>query len=61
MHQTVNSYVRLEGQSYETVFDPVGMVVSRVEGVAILPTLVALPHSPLPYFSCTFTLAIAKL
>ena len=37
----------LEGQWYETVFDPVGLVVSRVEGVAILPTLAALPHSPL--------------
>ena len=45
MHQTVISYVCLEGQWYETVFDPVGLVVSRVEGVAILLTLVALPHS----------------
>ena len=36
--------VYLEGQSYETVFDPVGLVVSRVEGVAILPILAALPH-----------------
>ena len=47
MRQTVDSYVCLEGQSYETVFDPVGLVVSRVEGVASLPTLAALPHSPL--------------
>ena len=47
MHQTVISHVCLEGQWYETVFDPVGLVVSRVDGVAILPTLAALPHSPL--------------
>ena len=47
MHQTVISYVCLEGQWYETVFDPVDLVVSRVEGVAVLPTLAALPHSPL--------------
>ena len=47
MRQTINSYVCLEGQSYETVLDPVGLVVSRIEGVAILPTLAALPHSPL--------------
>ena len=39
MHQTVISYVCLEGQWYETVFAPVGLVVSSVEGVAILPTL----------------------
>ena len=32
MHQTVISYVCLEGQLYETVFDPVDLVVSRVEG-----------------------------
>ena len=48
MHQTVISYVCLEGKWYETIFDPVGLVVSHEEGVAILPTLAALPHSPLP-------------
>ena len=47
MHQIVNSYVCLKWQSYETVFETVGLIVSRVEGVAILPTLAALPHSPL--------------
>ena len=47
MQQTVISYVCLEGQWYGTVFDPVGLVVSRIEGVAILPTLAPLPHSPL--------------
>ena len=46
--QTVISYACLEGQSYEAVFGPVGLVVSRVEGVAISPTLAELPHSPLP-------------
>ena len=44
--------VYLEGQSYETVFDPVGLVVSRVEGVAILPILAALPHPPIIF--CIF-------
>ena len=52
LRQTINSYVCLEGQSYEIVFDPVGLVVSRLEGVAILPTLAALPHSPLT--SCCY-------
>ena len=51
MHQTVNSIVFLEGQPYEAVFDPVGLVASHVEGVAILSTLAALPHSPLHCFT----------
>ena len=50
MHQTVVSYVCFEGQWYQTVFDPVSLVVSRVEGVAILPSLAALPHSPLHHY-----------
>ena len=32
LHQTVISSVCLEGQWYETVFAPVGLVVSGVEG-----------------------------
>ena len=51
MHQTVNSYVCLEWQSHETVFDPVVLIVSRVEGVVFLPALAALPHSPLLHTS----------
>ena len=52
MHQTVNIYVCLEQQSYETVVEPVGLVVPHVEGVASLPpTLTALPHSPLHSYS----------
>ena len=47
MPQTVISYVCLEGQWYETVVDPVDLVVSRIERVAVLPTLTALHHSPL--------------
>ena len=54
MHQTVNSIVCLEGQPYETVFDPVGLVASHIEGVAILSTLAALPHSPLHCFMKKF-------
>ena len=50
MHQTVNSYVCLEWQSYETV----GLIVSRVEGVASLLTLATLPHSPLVLVSASF-------
>ena len=49
--QTVDMFALKESviwwESYGTVFDPVGLVASRIEGVAILPTLVALPHSPL--------------
>ena len=47
MHQTVISYVCLEGQWYGTISAPIGLVVYRVEGVAILPTPATLPHSPL--------------
>ena len=36
----------LKGNGMKPFFDPVGLVVSRVEGVATLPTLAAFPTLP---------------
>ena len=48
MHHAVSSFVCLEEQSCETVFNPVGLVVSRLEGGGrFRPTLGRLtPLSP---------------